>query len=104
MMLPYFRARWIWAVLIGLFAIMLVRAHLGYSAWLPPCLYTTCTGQRCPGCGMTTALLFLLDVDLTSAYAANRGIFVVLPALIVYGVLDFLQFKKAKTQMGINQE
>jgi len=50
---------------------------------------------------MSTALMFLMDADWTSAYEANRLVFVVLPAFIVYAGLDFIQFKKARTQSVI---
>lgn len=36
-----------------------------------PCLFSTLTGVKCPGCGMKTAILRLLELDWHGAVAVN---------------------------------
>lgn len=36
-----------------------------------PCIFRLITGLKCPGCGNTTAVLALLELDFMGAFAAN---------------------------------
>lgn len=49
-----------------------------------PCLWKTIFNIKCPGCGLTTALISLIRFDIAGAYSANPLIFVVLPSVIFY--------------------
>jgi hypothetical protein len=53
----------------------------------PPCLWKWITGYECPGCGMTTAMLDILRMDLKAAFQSNALIFVVAPTILIRTVL-----------------
>jgi hypothetical protein len=57
-----------------------------------PCIWKTLFNHECPGCGLTTALINLLRLDLSGAYRANPLIFIVLPAVIIYIIKDFRRY------------
>ncbi len=62
---------------------------IAYYVWLKiggpaiPCLFRKMTGWKCPGCGITTMFLNLLELDLAGAYQANPFLFVTGPFLLV---------------------
>lgn len=59
-----------------------------------PCLWKTMFGFECPGCGLTTAFIKLLQLDLAGAYKSNLLIFIVVPAGFFYILSDYNKFKK----------
>jgi hypothetical protein len=59
-----------------------------------PCLWTTIFDVHCPGCGLTTATMSMLRLDFPGAWEANPLAFVVVPGLVFYATMDFLQFRK----------
>lgn len=61
---------------------------------LLPCLISLVTGHRCPGCGMTTAFMDILQLDFAGAFRHNPLIFIVTPALAYYISIDFIKFKR----------
>jgi hypothetical protein len=58
-----------------------------------PCLWKTIFNIKCPGCGLTTALISLIRFDIAGAYSANPLIFVVLPSVIFYIILRIIRHK-----------
>jgi len=59
-----------------------------------PCLWKFVFDFHCPGCGLTTAFIHLLNLEFKSALAANLLIIVVLPLALFYLIFDFLKFLK----------
>lgn len=59
-----------------------------------PCVWKSCFGFHCPGCGLTTAFVALLKLNFTDAFKANWLIFLILPAGIYLLMHDFNRFKK----------
>lgn len=65
---------------------------LAYFIWLKltglniPCPIRTVTGGRilCPGCGITTMFVNILDGNFKAAFEANPCIFVLLPVWLVF--------------------
>ena len=57
-----------------------------WQAWLPGCLVRAATGFPCPGCGMTRALLLLLQLRLEAALTAHPAAPVVVAAVLVWGI------------------
>ena len=49
-----------------------------------PCPLHLLTGLKCPACGITTAILALLEGDVGAAVAANPGLAFSLPVLAPY--------------------
>lgn len=77
------------------FAIVAVYWFGGFScpvrsffAWLAPQWRVTC-----PGCGLTRALVYALQLDFVSALKMHAMIWSV-PVLIIYWLFDFHIFKK----------
>lgn len=63
---------------VGITYYMLIR-FAGFSI---PCIFHKITGWKCPGCGITTLILCLLEGDFKGAFAANPFLFVTGPALL----------------------
>lgn len=55
-----------------------------------PCLFYTLTGYYCPGCGLTTMVLFIGEADFLRAFEANRAVFVILPFVILLYIASIL--------------
>lgn len=61
---------------------------------LIPCLWKTLFSFECPGCGLTTAFIEIITLDLLGAYNANPLIFIVLPLGVFFVCNDFLKFRR----------
>ncbi len=61
-----------------------------------PCIWRTLFGFKCPGCGLTTAFIYLLKMDFNAAFKSNCLIFVLVPAGLFYIGWDF------KKQMNLS--
>lgn len=96
----YLRSRIVMSVLTlyGIVAIVLYE-------WLaidlfPPCVWYTFFHIKCPGCGLTTALLHLLHLDILAAYETNPLLFVLIPLgfyLFIKDIRhDYRQYSRAK--------
>ena len=46
-----------------------------------PCIFRSITGYKCPGCGITDLLLFVLKGDFISAFECNPIVFVIIPII-----------------------
>lgn len=82
--------------------ILIVGAYFIFSAILKattgidvciPCLWKTLFGFHCPGCGLTTAFIGLLEFDFGKAFESNWLIFLIVPLLIYYITQDFVKFR-----------
>ena len=49
-----------------------------------PCVFKEITGLDCPGCGMTRAVLAMLDGDFYQAFRFNMLVFVLAPIYLLY--------------------
>ena len=59
-----------------------------------PCLWKTIFGFHCPGCGLTTALISLMNLDFRGVFESNWMIFIVMPLGVYYFTNDFIRFKR----------
>lgn len=64
---------------------------------LIPCLWKTLFKIECPGCGLTTACINLLECNIVGAFNSNPLIFIVLPIGIIYIYKDYKKFRAALT-------
>lgn len=61
---------------------------IAYYLWLRaggiaiPCIFRSITGWKCPGCGITTMIWNILELDFISAYQANPFLFLTAPLLV----------------------
>lgn len=85
--------------------VLLIVLGLGiaYYIWLRmtglaiPCMFRKITGWKCPGCGITTLLYRLLQLDFRRAYEANPFLFITGPALLAeMGYCFWLEVKERK--------
>ncbi len=66
-----------------------------------PCLWKTIFDFNCPGCGLTTALIYLTQLNFTGAFHANRLIFVLLPLALYHIGADFNKFVKETRSVNL---
>jgi len=57
-----------------------------WRAWLPGCPIRAVTGFPCPGCGMTRALLLLVQLRFGAALVAHPAAPAVAAAALVWGI------------------
>lgn len=62
---------------------MLYFFYLKYNIGIP-CLFHKITGWYCPGCGLTRAIVSLLQFDFYQAFRYNSFGIILLPFLLVY--------------------
>lgn len=79
---------------IVIYFIVSIGLKIGFSIdILIPCFWKTLFHHECPGCGLTTAFMNILTLDISGAYDANPLIFIVLPLGIFYIYKDFMKMK-----------
>ncbi len=59
-----------------------------------PCLWKALFGFHCPGCGLTTAFISLMELDFRKAFESNRLIFIIMPFGLYYLTHDYVTFKR----------
>ena len=59
-----------------------------------PCLWKTIFGIQCPGCGLTTALISLMELDYKKALESNWLIYLFVPFGVYYITKDYIKFKR----------
>jgi len=59
-----------------------------------PCIWKSILGFNCPGCGLTTAFISLMELNLNHAFEANWLIFIIIPYGIYYLMRDYLSFQR----------
>lgn len=59
-----------------------------------PCVWKSIFGVHCPGCGLTTAFISMIELNFKNAFEANWLIFIILPLGIYYLVNDYVKFKR----------
>lgn len=60
----------------------------------PLCLFTIAAGVECPGCGLTRAMMRLIHLDFEGAWALNKLIFIVAPALGIWWLIQLPKLYK----------
>lgn len=80
--------------------LILLGLGVAYFIWLQithlaiPCLFRTFTGWKCPGCGITTLIWNLAQLDFPEAFRANPFLFATGPFLLAELLYSFtLQWK-----------
>ena len=59
-----------------------------------PCLWKSIFGFQCPGCGLTTAFISLLDLNFKNAFESNWLIYIIVPFGIYYMIQDYVKFQE----------
>lgn len=85
----YLKLRWPFTLVVGYMAFsMVLRATTSVDICIP-CLWETCFGFHCPGCGLTRATIAIMQLDFSKAYECNPLVYLVLPAGAFYTFLDY---------------
>lgn len=82
-------------VIVGAYFIFsaILKATTGIDVCIP-CLWKTIFGFHCPGCGLTTALIGLMELDFRKAFESNWIIFILVPLGVYYFTKDYVRFKR----------
>lgn len=91
-LLKYLSQHWIYGGLAAYFVISVVL-HMSFDIHiLIPCIWKMLSGYSCPGCGLTTAFIAMIQLKWAQAWAANPLIFLLVPATILLVVRDFKRY------------
>ena len=73
----------LWAILLaaGSLYVTLFAYVPGFEKFGWPCLWKTCTGIECVGCGFTRACAALLAMNWKTAWSLNPLVFLIVPYL-----------------------
>lgn len=66
-----------------------------------PCIWKTLFDVHCFGCGLTTAFVSLLELDIKKAFESNWLIFIIIPSGFYYLIQEF---KKHRKNTAVNKE
>lgn len=82
-------------VIVGTYIIFsaILKATTGIDVCIP-CLWKTIFGFHCPGCGLTTAFISLMELDFRKAFESNWIIFILVPLGVYYFTKDYVIFKR----------
>lgn len=59
-----------------------------------PCIWQSIFGIHCPGCGLTTAFISMIEFDFKKALEINWLIFIIIPFGIYYITQDYVKFQR----------
>ncbi len=71
------------------------------NKYFPTCPFYKFTGFFCPGCGSQRALHFILTGNIKAALASNILLVIFLPFLIIYYVVEAINFFRQKSTIKI---
>ena len=71
-----------------------------YTGIYIPCIIREITGYKCPGCGITHLVFYLLQLDFHKAFISNPLVFIYMPFILVYFIyLDYLYIYDKKDKI-----
>jgi hypothetical protein len=59
-----------------------------------PCIWKSIFGVQCPGCGLTTAFISLIELDYRKAFESNWLIYIITPFGFYYLTQDYIKFSR----------
>lgn len=77
------------------------------KVWLPlfkigvPCVFHEVTGFFCPGCGITRAVLALLELDFIQAFTYNPLVFILIPSYTIYLITKKMKVERVSNSIMI---
>lgn len=87
------RNKFITGVTFYLFFSTVLKAATSIDICIP-CVWKSIFDVDCPGCGLTTATINLMQFDIIGAFESNWLIFIVLPTVTYYVIQDYFKFMK----------
>jgi len=70
----------------------LMKSTIGIDICIP-CVWKSIFGIHCPGCGLTTAFISIIEFDFKNAFETNWLIFIIIPLAIFYLIYDYVKFR-----------
>jgi hypothetical protein len=92
---PLLLRRLKWGSVLGLAGVIYLKVVIPVFHIHIPCIFSEVTGLDCPGCGMTRAVLSLLDLNIHQAFRYNMLLFVLTPLYLVYSLLTRKGYKRS---------
>lgn len=86
----YLKHNWYYTIIIGYFLLSVFLLPL--IDITIPCLFKTFFNIHCPGCGLTRSFTSLIKLDFVGAFNYNWLIFIIIPSIIYYVIIDFKKF------------
>ena len=59
-----------------------------------PCIWKSIFGIHCPGCGLTTAFISLIELNFKNAFETNWLVFIIVPTGIYYMTQNYIIFQR----------
>ena len=59
-----------------------------------PCIWKSIFGIHCPGCGLTTAFISLIELNFKNAFETNWLVFIIVPTSIYYMTQNYIKFQR----------
>lgn len=84
--------KYYFTVVLYFFISVFIKMLFGFDITIP-CLIYTLTGIHCPGCGLTSAFIEVLRLNITEAFRINPIIFIAIPSIVISIVIDFSKYK-----------
>ncbi len=75
-----------------LFLSALLKSKIGIDICIP-CIWQSIFGIHCPGCGLTTAFISIIEFDFKNAFKTNWLIFIIIPLVMFYLIYDYVKFR-----------
>ena len=98
--IKYLKTYWISTAFFGYMILTTILKAFTSIDMTIPCLNYYFTGHTCWGCGMTTAAVYLLKLDVRAAIETNPLVFIVLPTLTFLIVRHWRRFKAEQLSKG----
>lgn len=90
--------RWQAGVVIAAAGLLVGGAFLGWPLWV--CPFHALTGVPCPGCGLSRAVILLLQGDWGGALRVHAFAPLLLAALVLMGVVSLLPERTYRQTVG----
>ena len=98
MLIKYAMHNKLYAVVIAYFSFSIVLRKLGVIDITPPCVFTYLFSIECWGCGLTRAVIELLNMNFRLAWEYNPVVFFVLPFFVYFILIDYIKFRSKTTK------
>lgn len=93
MIRKYLKHNIIYVITLIFFLISIVLKSLNIVDITIPCLFKTFFNLDCPGCGLTSACIHLINFEFKEAYDHNSIIFIIIPLSIILLIKNYKTFK-----------
>ena len=91
-MLKYIKLNIIYIIAIIYFMFSIVLKSHDIVDITVPCLFKTFLDYKCPGCGLTSASIHILNFEYNKAFKTNPLIFIIIPTSIFLFIQNIRKF------------